>query len=254
MPAYQAANTVCRALTSIAAQTLKPVSVIVVDDGSRDDTLGTANTMIDKMGSISLVTIRQENAGAGAARNRALREANSEFVAFLDADDEWIENKLERSMQALRQSQCDLVSHDYLMVRDNQKSAYVNCARHYENSSNPKLSQFLRGYIATSTVVARRRAIVEAGGFDETLRSGQDFDLWLALLVHQNLSFQVFGEALTKYHVTPGSITSQVAMRRHCNLIILHRYARGISSSMVHALKATVLRALIIQIQTIQAY
>ena len=95
MPAYNAERTIVRTLDSIAGQTVKPKEVIIVDDGSTDKTAENAETMRPRMNGVDLIIIRQEHKGAGAARNRALQEAGSDYVAFLDADDEWLPEKLE---------------------------------------------------------------------------------------------------------------------------------------------------------------
>jgi len=253
VPAYRSTETIGRTLASIAAQALKPARVIVVDDGSLDGTAEVARGMADRMNGIDLVVLEQENAGAGAARNRALRAASTEFVAFLDADDAWMPEKLDRSMAVLRQTASELVSHDYVMIKGETES-YINCARHFQGHADPFASLFLRGFIATSTVVARRAAIITVGGFDETLPSGQDFDLWLALTANHEFRFHVFAEALTRYHVIPGSITSQVANRHRCNLEILGRYGRVTGVNMFTSLKTMAQRAAIIQFQTTQAY
>jgi len=253
VPAYRSAETIGRTLASIAAQTVKPACVIVVDDGSPDGTAEAARAMAGRMNGIDLIVLEQENAGAGAARNRALRSASMEFVAFLDADDAWLPEKIERSMDVLSQTASDLVSHDYVMIKGETES-YINCARHFRGQADPFASLFLRGFIATSTIVVRREPIVAAGGFDETLPSGQDFDLWLALTAGRKVKFHVFGEALTRYHVIPGSITSRVASRRRCNLEILGRYGRVTGANVFSSLKTMALRAAIIQVQTMQAY
>jgi teichuronic acid biosynthesis glycosyltransferase TuaG len=249
VPAYRSAQTIGRSLASIAAQTLRPVRVIVVDDGSTDGTAEAANVYAGQMNGIDLVVLQQDNAGAGAARNRALRAATTEFVAFLDADDEWLPDKLERSLSVLRETASDLVSHDYQMINGEMETV-INCARHFHDQTDPVRSLYLRGFIATSTVVARRQPIMAVEGFDETLPSGQDFDLWLTLMAEHGVTFHVFSESLTRYYVMSGSITSQVEKRRQCNLEILRRYAGSVRGGKLTAL----LRTLIVQAQSTQAY
>src|SRR5690349_17735421 len=95
IPAFNAAATVGRAIDSAVSQTLPPVEVIVVDDGSRDDTFSAAS----KFGG-NVKVIRQTNAGPGAARNRAVSESTGEWLAFLDADDSWLPHKMERQFKS----------------------------------------------------------------------------------------------------------------------------------------------------------
>ena len=94
IPAFQAENTIDRALASVLAQTVLPRAVIVVDDGSTDGTMAAAEAWRAKIDKIDLRVVRQPNAGAGAARNRALRDAKTRYVAFLDSDDTWMPRKL----------------------------------------------------------------------------------------------------------------------------------------------------------------
>src|SRR5262245_50985738 len=97
IPLYNKATTVERTLASIDAQTIRDFEVIVVDDGSTD---GSAD-LIAAWPEPRIRLIRQENAGPGAARNKGLAEANGRYVAFLDADDEWLPEFLEHSLHLL---------------------------------------------------------------------------------------------------------------------------------------------------------
>ena len=90
IPAYRSAATIGRALDSVIAQTVKPIEVIVVVDGLADETYQLALNYEKKMGGISFIVLSQQRKGAGAARNKAISEARGKFVAFLDADDEWL--------------------------------------------------------------------------------------------------------------------------------------------------------------------
>ena len=98
IPAYQAEGTICRSLLSVANQTYSPSEVIVIDDGSTDNTFDKAVSMGTKFDRSELKVYKQANMGPGIARNYGVAEATGEFIAFLDADDEWVPNKIERSM------------------------------------------------------------------------------------------------------------------------------------------------------------
>ena len=247
-PAYRAAATIGRALQSVAAQTLRPRQVIVIDDGSEDGTYEAAMAMADKMNGVDLKVVSQENQGASAARNRALREATGTHVAFLDADDEWLPEKLARTMTFLEGSDNVLVAHDVRLAGGSGERV-LDCARHFEAARDPFVSYFLRGYIATSTVVARRDALTAAGGFDERLASGQDYELWLRLISAPGARFRVFAGALTRNHVTENSISSHINLRRRCAMNILCRHAGRLRGHGRVPLYNVALRALIIHAQ-----
>jgi len=255
MPAFHAAGTIKRALLSIAAQTKPPKEIIVVDDGSDDGTADVAENLashfIEK--GTALKIIRQNNLGPGAARNRAIRESSNLWLAFLDADDEWMPRKLERSLAVAEAVNANIVSHDFITI-DNSKESIANCARHCPQGQNPLPPQFLKGFIANSTVIARRDLVVALGGFDSSLRSGQDYELWLTAAADSRTRFAAFPEALTLYHITPGSISTHVELRRRAALVILHRHWKKLRGHVRSPLLIASLRVLIIHLQAAQAY
>jgi glycosyltransferase involved in cell wall biosynthesis len=223
IPAFRAAGTIGRALASVAAQRRPPREVVVVDDGSDDGTADAAEAMRGALGRIALQVIRQPNQGAGAARNSALAAATGALVAFLDADDEWLPEKLARSLPCLDDPEVVLVAHNYIRRHPNGSEETIDCTRHVHGAS-PFAALYQRGYIGTCTVVARRHAVKAAGGFDSGLKVAQDFALWLALLKAPGTRFEVFGEALSRYHLRPGSITTDTETRLDCCLDVARRF------------------------------
>ena len=213
IPAYRARETIGRALASVASQTRKPREVIVVDDGSDDGTFEAAEAMAAKMNGVTLRVYSQDNRGAGSARNRALDKATSTYVAFLDADDEWMANKIERSMAVLDGTGHVLIGHDFIRVETDGTEKVIECARRFKQARNPFVGLFRQGFIGTSSVVVRRDAVQTVGGFDESLETAQDFDLWLRILAADDATFSIFPEVLTRYHITGGSISSFTARR-----------------------------------------
>jgi glycosyltransferase involved in cell wall biosynthesis len=209
---------------SIAGQTVKPKEVVVVDDGSTDGTRESAEACAPDLQGIRLKVLRTEdNRGAGAARNRAITESSQPVLAFLDADDEWLPAKLERSLAVFDESGTVLVAHDYLTC-DGDRQRQHHCEQRFLEGADPFVLLYRKGYIASCSVVARRDAVIAAGGFDESLRNAQDFDLWLAMLKKPGTRFQVFGEALLRYHPGPGGIMSHTWRRLRCGLVIAARY------------------------------
>ncbi|MHA1598063.1 MAG: glycosyltransferase family 2 protein [Alphaproteobacteria bacterium] len=253
VPAFRAAATIARMLDSVAAQTLRPREVIVVDDGSDDGTLAAIEACRDGIGDIELKVFSQKNLGPGAARNRALAEATSEIVAFLDSDDEWMPEKLERSLAVMAETGSDLVSHDYLSIGPDGERV-VQCARHFRAARDPFVAQYLRGYIAASGVVVKRARVTQAGGFDADIPAGQDFDLWLAITGRRDVRFHIFDDVLMRYHVMPGSITSRVDERRRGGVKILLRHAPSLKGRGGGVLATALLRAVIVHMQAASAH
>lgn len=249
IPAYQAARTIGRALESVAAQTVLPSQIIVIDDGSDDGTIDAANKKIEPLHGIDLRVLHQNHKGAGAARNLGLREATSTYVAFLDADDEWLSEKLARSLEEITRTNSVLVSHNYIL-RDitGHDTTVLKCDRNFQAPGDPFVNLYKKGYIATSAVLARRDALIAAGGFDESLHTAQDFALWLALLKPPGTPFHIFSDALIRYHVTSGSITSHTKRRLECSLKIARDFRPNLASFLyrvlaIHYEAVTVYRA-----------
>ena len=229
IPAYRAAATIGRALASIACQTVKPREVIVVDDGSDDGTAEAAEAMREDMNSIELIILSQHNKGAGAARNKALAEASSDYIAFLDADDEWMPEKIERSMAVLVETGSVLVAHDFIRRDEGGREEIIQCARNFNQSTNAYSGLYRTGYIGSITVVVRRDVVLAVGGFDETLAAAQDFDLWLRILNDPTLKFIVLPEVLSLYYVSGSGITSATARRLRCTTRVAVRHAAAFS-------------------------
>lgn len=248
IPAWRSAATIRQALMSVAAQTVKPLEVVVVDDGSDDATYETALACLEQMRGIELTVLRQDNLGAGAARNAGVRVARGDWLAFLDADDEWLPGKLERSLAHAEGA--TLIAHDYIEVRNGVETP-MDCTRHLRAAGDPFAALMLRGFIPSITVLAKRDQVLAVGGFEESLPAAQDYDLWLKLLALPDAKLVMFPEALARYTVTGTGITSKIDQRRRCSLAVLARHAGKIAS---HPLKTVLTRVLIVQWEALSAY
>lgn len=224
MPAFNNADTVGRALASIAAQTLPPAEVIVVDDGSTDGTAEAVRAMAAAMNGVRLRLFRQTNQGAGAARNRAVVAARGTWLAFLDADDQWLPAKIERSMAVLEAGGLIMCSHNLFNVGPDGETLNDSRARWLRDPADPYRTLFLRGFISSSTVVVRKDAVLAVGGFDAGLRSAQDYELWLAVLARAGGRFETFADPLLRYTLAPEGITSRIDRKVACSLAILRRH------------------------------
>ena len=179
IPAYNVAPYIAEALDSVFAQTLTEFEVIVVNDGS-PDTNELEHALAPYMKRIRY--FRQQNRGAGAARNRGVQEAHGEFVAFLDGDDVWMPDYLEKQLGFMRAGGYDLTYADALLFGESPLAGKTYMEGAPSHGPVTFLS-LVRGEcnVITSGVIARRLALVEAGLFDERLRKAQDFELWTRL-------------------------------------------------------------------------
>jgi teichuronic acid biosynthesis glycosyltransferase TuaG len=255
IPAYQAEQTIVRALESITAQSVLPKEVIVIDDGSGDNTIEAAENMRRKMRDINLMVLRQDHKGAGAARNKGLHAATTDYVAFLDADDEWLPEKLARSLEEIRRTNSMLVSHNYLLHEPSGREIAVEkCDKNFQAPGDPFVNLYKKGYIATSAVVAKREAVIAVGGFDESLLTAQDFALWLELLKKPGTPFHIFPDVLIRYHITDGSISSHTEQRLECSLKIAMRFASALTERPGSRLFSFWYRIIAVHFEALNAY
>lgn len=213
IPAYNAAPFIHRAVDSVLSQTFADFELLVVDDGSSDDTLRVLARYGDR-----LRALPQRNSGPAAARNHGLSAACGEYVAFLDADDHWLPEKLERQVQLMeRRPDVGFCS---------TATAVVNPAGEIVGSwpCRPDAAPFpdvlftqsslISG--STSGVLARRKLIESLGGFDETLRGFEDPDLWIRLSALT--TYACIPEPLTVVVRTPNSVSGNLARMRQATL------------------------------------
>lgn len=179
VPVYRA-TFLAEALDSVFTQSVQPDEVIVVDDGSPDQL--ELMSCVDRYAA-RVTLLRQDNMGAGAARNLGLRATSAEFIGLLDADDCWLPDFLAQQLAALKSTpDLDLIYTDGRFIGQSLlagRTFMSTCPSVDTVTLERLLSQECT--VLLSTVVARRAAIVAVGGFDETLRRGQDFDLWLRM-------------------------------------------------------------------------
>lgn len=169
IPAYNAEPFIGRAIESVLAQTRPAAEIIIVDDGSNDAT----GDVVESFGARALL-VRQENAGPSAARNHGTRLAQGEWIAFLDADDAWLPEKLEKQLPYLGEDGIGAVhSPTDTCLSDCDYEGELTFERLWQQ--NP---------IGTSSVVLRKAAWMDVRGFDEDreLTCVEDYNLWLRLL------------------------------------------------------------------------
>lgn len=165
------------AVASVLGQTWADLELVVVDDGSAD---GTPDHLEASFLDPRLRVLRQENQGVSAARNRGVRETAGEWVAFLDSDDLWLPEKLERQLAAVGQYPgWDACHTEEVWIRHGR---WANPRKVHAKHGGWIFSQCLPLCIISPSSILLRRAVFEAlGGFDESLPACEDYDLWLRL-------------------------------------------------------------------------
>lgn len=225
IPAYNVAPFIGEALDSVMAQTFTDFETIVINDGS-PDTQELERVLEPYMERI--IYLKQENGGAGAARNAGLRVARGEFVAFLDADDAWLPNFLSEQVTFIKSGEgYDFVYADAVLFGDSPKAKGTIMQR--EPSVGPLTFESLLGercIVNTSSVVARRQPILDVGLFDETLRNSQDFDLWARLAKRDGARMSYQKKVLVRHRVRAGSLASDGINSVEGELKVLDKISR----------------------------
>ena len=201
IPCYNAAPYLARALDSVFAQTYRDYCVYVIDDGSSDDTAAVLRSYDGR-----IVILNQEHSGQAAARNRGIRLSDSPYVAFLDADDEWLPDKLERQVTMFREAPSNGMIYSDCFTSGDGRSAGSYFARVGTPTGGRVFEQFLRTCgVFTPTVIVRRECLLDVGLFDESFQVGEDYNLWLRIAARWEVG--VIPEVLVIRHFTPGSLS-----------------------------------------------
>ena len=204
--AYQAAETIAEAVESAFAQTLPPVEVVVCDDGSTDDLEGALGPLRE-----GIVLLRQDNLGEAAAKNAAARATTGEFVAFLDADDFYYPGRLE----ALAKVSAERPDLDVLTTNADLEIDGAVTGRYYPDVAEFPVHDQAVAIINSDSAIfgaaaVRRSTFERAGGLNEGLRSGDDWELWIRLALAGS-GFGLVDEPLYRYRVHErGTSTDQL--------------------------------------------
>jgi glycosyltransferase involved in cell wall biosynthesis len=198
IPTYNRADLLPRALDSVLAQTFKDFEVLVIDDASTDNTSEVVQGYQDDR---VRYLCQEENRGVSAARNRGLREAQGEFIAFLDSDDEWLSNKLE--CQVARYSalpdDVGLVYTGFETVRDGGAAT-----THKPDLSGDLFSYLLqRNFIyPTSGMMVKHSVVSEVGYFDEEMPANEDWDYYVRIAREYRIEY--VDDVLMRYYAVSG--------------------------------------------------
>jgi len=204
IPAYNVAPYIREAVDSVLHQTMRDIDVVVVDDGSTDDTVERLKRIRDPR----LRIVRQRNAGLAGARNTGIGVAAAPYLGFLDGDDFWAPTKVERHLDFLKlHPEIDLTWSLSTMVDEKGREIGLAAPR---SEGTASFHEVLVGDAVCnggSAVVARRQAIERAGIFDTTLLASEDVDMWLRIAMLRPNNMYCIAEPLTFYRRRPGQLS-----------------------------------------------
>ena len=175
IPTYNRRHTLGRSIDSVLTQSLKPAEIIIVDDGSTDGTEDYININYP-----DITYIKTRNKGVSAARNEGIKQSRSDWLAFLDSDDEWLPEKLEKQVGAASSKKDYKIIHcDEIWVRNGRR---VNSKKKHQKSGGKIFLKCLpMCVISPSAAIINRFLFNELGYFDEALPACEDYDLWLRI-------------------------------------------------------------------------
>ncbi|MDP6673510.1 MAG: glycosyltransferase, partial [Gammaproteobacteria bacterium] len=216
VPAHNAATTIKETIDSVLRQTLTDFELLIIDDGSTDDTVKiVANITDSRVHCFSFA-----NEGPSAARNRGIERTTGEFVAFLDADDLWLPGKLAAQVDALRRNPDAALAFSWSDSID-EAGTFLKKGNHVPPEDSVYEQLIVWNFLDNgSTPMIRRKTLSGAGAFDEGLRYGEDWDMWLRLAYRYPII--CIPEVHVLYRVRQSSASSNVTQLAEGTLKVLH--------------------------------
>jgi glycosyltransferase involved in cell wall biosynthesis len=195
--AYNSEPYIADAIRSVLKQSRAVDEIVIVDDGSTDATRRVAADFADQ----GIKFIQQQNMGAGAARNKGIRETSGDFIAFLDADDMWLEDKTRLQFEYLS------AHPNAALVSGYARWWNIDSGKAYLRGKMPRTMQALRNELLVrnvlgnpSMVMVRHSALEKVGLFNEKIRWGQDWELWQRLVGHYDAGMVAEPVAIYRWH------------------------------------------------------
>ncbi|MEO0225260.1 MAG: glycosyltransferase [candidate division WOR-3 bacterium] len=202
IPTYNQSQFLANSLNSVLCQTYRTWEILIIDDGSVDDTKKVVENFIKKYNE-KIKYFYQENKGQASARNLGIRISKGEYVAFLDSDDEWLPEKIEKQVKFLKAyPEYAMVFTDVLIISDgidNKRLSDIN-----KPFSGMVFAKLLKNnFITNSSVMVRKKIFFSLGYLDESplLRNLEDYDMWLRIAKNYKIGY--IPEVLVKYNYFP---------------------------------------------------
>ncbi len=222
VPVYNGASTIRETLNSVLQQSVEDLELIVVDDGSTDNTLEVAASFDDPR----LSVFSYPNAGVSTTRNRGVTHASADYVSFLDADDLWTPDKLARQLDALESSQKAAVAYSWTDYID-QTGQFIAHDQQVTFSGDVYGELLRRDFLeSASNATIRRQAFLAVGGFDSSLSGAADWDFFLRLA--KCYDFVAVPSLGVLYRISNSSMSANLSMQeQECIEVIERAYEQA---------------------------
>ncbi len=218
IPTYNRAHVLKRAIQSVLDQTYPDFELIIVDDGSEDNTEETVKAFRDQR----IIYIRHDrNRGGSAARNTAIKSARGKYIAFQDSDDEWVPEKLEKQMKVFRDSSPEVgVVYSGFFKWEKTQKVYIPSPWVIQREDSIH-GELLKGnFVGAPSAVVRKECFQKMGGFDEEIPVLEDWELWIR--ISKYYQFRYVNEPLLVSYYSEGGVNEQddLILARTLELIV----------------------------------
>ncbi len=222
VPAYNVRNYIQDALLSLERQSLQEFEVLIVDDGSTDDTANVVKSYLKRDPRFRL--LQKPNGGLSSARNYGITHARAEYIALLDGDDIYHPDKLANHVARLDNSpKVGVVYSASQAIRDDGSPTFISLSGK-PVKSNQFLALLCKNFVGHgSNAVFRRCLVEEIGEFDEGLHSSEDIDFWLRIAATQKWRFYREKRTLCYYRVRPSGLSFNVTQMQSCNQQVIEK-------------------------------
>lgn len=222
MPNYNNRKYIAEAMESVLNQTYTNWELIVIDDGSMDNSVEIIQAYAAKDERIRLL-VNATNKGVSASRNEGLKNSNGAFICFLDSDDVFLPNKLSDQVECLQQnSAAGLVYSDQLVSDD--KLNIIDKSEYFMPSLDLKEFMSIRNLFSTLTVMLRRKLMEQVGYFDSALSGGEDWDYWIRCsektpFIHLKINTAIYRQHVAQSHnnITKMKAAREQVIKKHFN-------------------------------------
>jgi len=229
IPAYNAEKFLCEAIESVIDQTYKNIEIIIVDDASKDNTYNLALSLAAKCSLPIKVIKHYKNLGSAVARNTGIKQSSGKFIAFLDADDFWPENKIELQMSVLKNKKVHIV-HGGLINFSEDGFIKVDTEEKHQWRKKVNFKLLLEdNRVITPTVLIVKEILEDVGYFDESLRHCEDYDLWLRLS-RKNYKFSYINKVLLYRRIHTNQLTSNDLLHMEYAIKVLKKHRKYIKN------------------------
>ena len=209
-------------IQSVLNQTYKNVEIVIVNDGSTDNT---NDIMLPYLANNSVKYISQDNRGQANAKNVGIANSTGEYIAFLDADDLWLPDKLEKQLQCICNDTIGVVYCRANYFDEDSNELNYEMTSEYLQPQKGKVTEYLifDNFIQFSSTIVKRECFKKFGCFDETLKMGIDWDLWLRMSTYYH--FDYVNERLFYYRMGhSGQMSKNMDERHRCSDRIIEKF------------------------------